>query len=141
MSAVRTKNTGPELAVRRLLHAAGFRYRLHDVDLPGKPDIVLPAKGKVIFVHGCFWHGHSCAFGRLPKSRLGYWRTKIATNGRRDIANLRRLRRRGWGTIVVWQCELRDLERLMRRLRAFIQRPMRCKSGGAREQSNSARCN
>lgn len=120
MSAVRTKNTGPELAVRRLLHAAGYRYRLHRIDLPGKPDIVFPGRRKIIFVHGCFWHGHRCAKGQLPKSRRGYWGKKIIDNRKRDAANSRRLRQLGWGTIVVWQCELKSEAILNARLHGFL---------------------
>ena len=137
MSAVRTRNTGPELAVRRLLRAAGIRYRLHAVDLPGKPDIVLPARRKVILVHGCFWHGHLCRYGHLPKSRLDYWAAKISANRRRDVSNVRRLRRSGWSTIVVWQCELKDAKRAGRRLLAFVERSTERKRGDKRGKSNS----
>ena len=139
MSAVRTRNTGPELIVRRLLRAAGIRYRLHAIDLPGKPDIVLPARRKIIFVHGCFWHGHPCRYGHLPKSRVDYWAAKIAANRRRDRSNVRRLRRSGWGTIVVWQCELKDVQSSGRRLLAFLERPTKRERGDRRGKSNSTR--
>ena len=123
MSAVRTKDTGPELLVRKLLSAQGYRYRLHRKGLPGRPDIVFPGRSKAVFVHGCFWHGHRCAKGRLPKSRLRYWRPKIAANKKRDARNLAKLRRLGWGVSVVWQCELKNAETLMRRLKVFLGRP------------------
>ena len=123
MSAVRTEDTGPELLVRKLLSAQGYRYRLHRKGLPGRPDIVFPGRRKAVFVHGCFWHGHRCAKGRLPKSRLRYWRPKIAANKKRDARNLAKLRRLGWGVSVVWQCELKNAETLMRRLKVFLGRP------------------
>ena len=123
MSAVRTKNTGPELLVRKLLFAQGYRYRLHRKGLPGRPDIVFPGRNKAVFVHGCFWHGHLCSKGKLPKSRLHYWRPKIAENKKRDSRNVIQLRRMGWRTLVVWQCELKNDKMLMRKLKSFLGRP------------------
>lgn len=123
MSAVRTRDTGPELSARKVLYALGYRYRLHSKKLPGRPDIVFPALTKVMFIHGCFWHGHGCSKGKLPKSRLSYWRPKIAANKERDRKNLAALRRRGWKALVVWQCELRDTERLLPKIRGFLGRP------------------
>jgi DNA mismatch endonuclease (patch repair protein) len=120
MSAVRTKNTGPEVALRRMLHRAGYRYRLHAEDLPGRPDLVFRAKRKVIFVHGCFWHGHRCPKGRLPKSRLDYWGPKISGNKQRDATALKRLHLIGWKYAVVWQCELKRPEHLLLRLFQFL---------------------
>lgn len=120
MQSVGTKNTGPELAVRQLLHRLGFRFRLHRKDLPGKPDIVFPGRRKVIFVHGCFWHRHSCPKGRLPKSRLDYWEPKLAQNVTRDHANVTALQALGWDVLTLWQCELRDTLELERRLQAFL---------------------
>jgi DNA mismatch endonuclease (patch repair protein) len=108
MAAVKGRHTGPELAVRRLLFAQGFRYRLHVPELPGRPDIVLPRWRVAIFVHGCFWHGHGCSKGRLPRSRQDFWADKIARNRERDRKNSRTLRRTGWRVLVVWQCELRQ---------------------------------
>lgn len=108
MQSVGVRDTGPERTVRSALHKAGFRFRLHRRDLPGKPDIVLPAKRLVVFVHGCFWHGHGCAKGALPKSRLDYWAPKIAANSARDKRNIRGLSKLGWRTLTVWQCELAD---------------------------------
>jgi DNA mismatch endonuclease, patch repair protein len=121
MASVGTKDTAPELAVRRLLHSMGYRFRLHRRDLPGTPDIVLPRYEKAIFVHGCFWHGHAgCRFGRLPKSRLGYWAPKIAANRARDIRKATALRRVGWSVSTVWACETKDLSKLAGRLQRFI---------------------
>lgn len=121
MAAVGGKDTAPELAVRRMLHAMGFRFRLHRRDLPGTPDIVLPGRRKAIFVHGCFWHGHRrCAFGRLPKSRLDYWAPKIESNRLRDARKAAALRRAGWSVATVWACATREPDRLAARLRRFL---------------------
>jgi len=120
MRAVKAKDTKPEWIVRRLLHAAGFRYRLHAKDLPGKPDIVFPSRRKVIFVHGCFWHGHDCARGaRMPKTNADYWSAKIARNVERDARHLEALRVDGWRTLVVWECEIRK-PTLLARLKRFV---------------------
>lgn len=120
MASVGTKNTGPELAVRRLLHRLGYRFRLHRKDLPGKPDIVLPGRRKAIFVHGCFWHGHDCRWGKLPQSKLDYWGPKIATNVERDTRNRQDLAAIGWRSLVVWQCQLRDPDTLAQELVSFL---------------------
>jgi DNA mismatch endonuclease (patch repair protein) len=123
MQSVRTVNTGPEWTVRRLLHASGYRYRLHLKALPGKPDIVFRRKKKAIFVHGCFWHGHGCSKGRPPKSRLDYWGPKLETNKLRDARNVEQLRNLGWDSLIVWQCETADSEALLKRLTAFLGEP------------------
>lgn len=120
MKSVRQKNTGPELAVRRLLHRMGYRFRLHKKDLPGTPDIVFAGRKKVIFVHGCYWHGHTCSKGHLPKSRLEYWGPKIARNQERDAMSAEILKRMGWGVLTLWQCEVRDEQDLAGRLAAFL---------------------
>jgi DNA mismatch endonuclease (patch repair protein) len=122
MSRIRSRDTKPELAIRSALHARGFRYRLHDGRLPGKPDIVFPGRRKVVFVHGCFWHMHggSCALSRMPKSKLEFWRTKLEGNRTRDALKLDQLRKLGWNVMVVWECELRDMENILRRLEAFL---------------------
>lgn len=120
MQSVGTLDTGPEMVVRRLLHRLGYRYRLHSGKLPGHPDLVFPARRKVVFVHGCFWHGHGCAKGRLPKSRLDYWAPKIERNRQRDASVLTRLSDLGWQALVVWQCETQDLKSLERKLLKFI---------------------
>jgi DNA mismatch endonuclease (patch repair protein) len=108
MQAVRSKDTGPELAVRRALFRLGHRFRLHRKDLPGKPDIVLPRYRLAIFVHGCFWHGHGCRYGQLPKARLDFWGPKIARNQARDAANTAAMEALGWRVLTVWQCQTRD---------------------------------
>ena len=127
MSAVRTKNTGPELSARKTLYALGYRYRLHRKGLPGRPDIVFPKLSKVVFIHGCFWHGHKCSKGQLPKSRLTYWGPKIAANKRRDTRNVASLKRLGWKALVVWQCELKESEDFERRVKVFLGPPHRQK--------------
>lgn len=121
MSRIRGKDTAPERLVRSLLHQLGYRYRLHSIKLPGRPDLVFSTRKKVIFVHGCFWHGHKgCRKGKLPKSRLDYWQPKIAGNRKRDAANIRKLKRDRWNVIIVWQCELKDLETVRDKLVAFL---------------------
>lgn len=107
MSRVRSKDTSPELTVRRLLHSLGFRFRLHRRDLPGTPDIVLPRHRLAVFVHGCFWHGHDCPMFRMPATRTEFWRTKIDVNRRRDAAARSRLLSIGWRTLCVWECAVR----------------------------------
>lgn len=121
MSLVRNKDTKPELAVRHLVHGLGFRYRLHRLDLPGKPDLVFPARRKVILVHGCFWHRHpGCYLARLPKSRLDFWVPKLERNRENDLLKHEELRRLGWNVLVVWECELRDLDGLTRKITEFL---------------------
>jgi DNA mismatch endonuclease, patch repair protein len=121
MRRIRSKNTTPEMRVRRLLHSLGYRYRLHDKRLPGKPDLVFPSRKKVILVHGCFFHQHvGCIDGRLPKSRQEYWTPKLERNVARDKSNRARLSQAGWRSLVVWDCETRNLESLQRRLLAFL---------------------
>jgi len=122
MQSVQTKDTGPELTLRRALFAAGYRFRLHRRDLPGSPDIVFPGRRKVIFVHGCFWHGHGCTKGQPPKSRKEYWLPKIEANRERDHRNVEELQRLGWSVRVVWQCELRDPMALFDSLGIFLAR-------------------
>lgn len=113
MSGIRGKDTKPEVAVRRLLHAVGFRFRLHRKDLPGKPDLVLPKHRVAIFVHGCFWHGHeSCDLFRLPKSRTDFWAKKISSNRARDKRNQLQLLEEGWRIIEVWECAINKARRL-----------------------------
>lgn len=121
MAKVRSKNTRPEMIVRRLVHGLGYRYRIHRKDLPGTPDLVFPVRCKVIFVHGCFWHRHKgCALARMPKSRQEFWGPKLAGNAERDARQARALRRLGWNVMTVWECEVRDLEKLERRIRRFL---------------------
>lgn len=120
MQSVKQKNTKPEMVVRKLLHSEGYRFRLHRTDLPGKPDIVFPSLRKAIFVHGCFWHGHNCNFGRPPKSRLEYWGPKIAGNQARDQRNIDDMTALGWSTLTVWQCETTDADALKTLLWTFL---------------------
>lgn len=123
MQSVGQKHTGPEMAVRHILHGLGYRYRLHRRDLPGTPDLVFPGRRKVIFVHGCFWHGHACPKGRLPKSRPEFWVPKIERNKERDAAALEALREIGWQTLTVWQCETKDPTELKSKLVDFLGQP------------------
>ena len=123
MKSVGARDTGPELTVRRLLHRLGYRYSLHRRDLPGRPDIVFPGRRKAIFIHGCFWHGHDCGKGELPKSRPEYWIVKIETNQERDARVVASLKRAGWQTLTVWQCELKSLDTIERTLRKFLGPP------------------
>jgi DNA mismatch endonuclease (patch repair protein) len=104
MSRVRSKDTKPELAVRKALHAAGFRYRLHRTDLPGRPDIVMPKFRTAVFVHGCFWHGHDCSRGRRPESNVGFWSAKLDRNAQRDANARLRLEQAGWNVVTIWEC-------------------------------------
>lgn len=120
MQAVKGKDTQPEMVVRKILHRLGYRYRLHRRDLPGRPDIALVSRQKAIFVHGCFWHGHGCPKGRLPRSRLEYWAPKIEANAQRDRVKTAELEAMGWDVLIVWQCEMRDLPQLERRLQHFV---------------------
>ena len=120
MKAVRRKDTAPEMIVRRLLHAAGYRYRLHVKKLLGTPDIVFPSRRKAIFVHGCFWHGHDCRAGRRPQSRQDYWIPKIERNQARDAAAVDALSRSGWSSLIVWECETADRDSLLARLCNFL---------------------
>lgn len=121
MSRVKGRDTAPELAVRSIIHGHGYRFRLHRKDLPGCPDIVLPRHRKIVFVHGCFWHGHKgCRKSARPATNMKFWDTKIDGNIARDRKSVRRLRRSGWSVLVVWECELRDPRKLERRLLRFL---------------------
>jgi DNA mismatch endonuclease (patch repair protein) len=121
MSHIRSKDTTPEWAVRRLVHALGFRYRLHVKTLPGKPDLVLPRHRKIIFVHGCFWHAHGCRLShRPPATHKRFWKEKFAHNVARDQKALRELWQAGWQVLVVWECETRDPKQLRTLLTAFL---------------------
>jgi DNA mismatch endonuclease (patch repair protein) len=121
MRAVKSKDTKPEMIVRRAVHRLGYRYRLHREELPGKPDLVFAGRRKVIFVHGCWWHGHDCRRGaREPRTNREYWRPKIERNRARDEANLLALKALGWEALFVWECEIGDVEKLSTRLAAFL---------------------
>ncbi|MFN9210349.1 MAG: very short patch repair endonuclease [Betaproteobacteria bacterium] len=121
MRRVRSKDTGPEMVVRRLVHSMGHRYRLHSATLPGRPDLVFAGRRKVVFVHGCFWHQHrGCGRARMPSSNRDYWVGKIKRNVSRDREVVRALRRAGWGVLTVWECELSNMGRLAERLGGFL---------------------
>lgn len=122
MASVRSKSTGPEMAVRRFLHASGFRYRLHDRSLPGSPDLVLKKHRAVIFVHGCFWHQHAgCKMSRKPKTNQAYWENKFRRNIERDQLAIDRLNEMGWNVLVVWECEISP-ERLNELAREILEK-------------------
>ena len=123
MSRVSGKNTKPEIAVRSLLHNLGFRFRLHRKDLPGKPDITLPKHKKVIFVHGCFWHGHKdCSRSKRPATNEQFWRNKLDKNIERDKTNVNALKKLGWEVLTVWACEVKDTDKLKTTLLLFLER-------------------
>ena len=123
MSRVRARDTVPELRVRGLIHRMGYRFRLHDARLPGKPDLVFPSRRKVIFVHGCFWHRHpaQCALARLPKSRMEFWGPKLESNRLRDQRNRRELTRLGWKSLVIWECQLAKIDRVAAKIVQFLE--------------------
>lgn len=120
MVKIKQKNTEPEIIVRHFLYSKGFRYRINLKSLPGSPDIVLPKYKTVIFVHGCFWHGHTCKAGHLPTSNLDYWKLKIEKNIERDRKKNEELEMQGWNVIVVWQCEVKTLKNRHQRLFTLV---------------------
>lgn len=121
MRAVKGRDTTPERIVRSMLHRMGCRFALHRADLPGKPDIVMPSRQRIVLVHGCFWHGHNCPRGcRRPATNASYWRSKIERNKARDAMTLASLRCEGWRVLIVWECECRRMDTLERRLARFL---------------------
>jgi DNA mismatch endonuclease (patch repair protein) len=109
MSRIKSQDTGPEIKIRSLVHRLGYRFRLHRKDLPGKPDLVFPARRKIIFVHGCFWHGHSCRKGQhMPETSTDYWRGKIEKTITRDRETVKALHAAGWQTLIIWECEIKN---------------------------------
>lgn len=121
MGRIRSKDTSPEVVLRRLIHGLGYRFRLHRRDLPGKPDIVFPARRKIIFMHGCFWHQHpGCPEGRIPGFRPEYWIAKLKRNQARDEGNRALLEQQGWRILVVWECELKDTAAVTKAVRNFL---------------------
>lgn len=121
MARIKGANTKPEIVVRKLLHGMGFRFRLHDKGLPGKPDIVLPRHRRIVLVNGCFWHGHlDCKRAKLPASNVDFWQVKISSNIERDKRNIEALHNLGWRVLVVWACEMRDLTILTKKLKGFM---------------------
>ncbi len=126
MAQVKSKDTKPEMKVRRLLHGLGYRYRLHRADLPGRPDLVFPSRRKVVFVHGCFWHNHpDCERVRIPAANRDYWLSKLERNSSRDRRNAALLKEGGWEAQTVWECQLGDLQAVAERLVSFLGRRSR----------------
>jgi len=127
MAGIQGKNTSPELVIRRGLHAVGFRFRIHADQLPGKPDLIFPKYKAVIFVHGCFWHGHTCRYFKIPKTRTEFWVEKIGKNRRRDELQIEALRVLGWRVLIVWECAVRAMKKqqsplLIGRVAAWLER-------------------
>ena len=121
MRRIRSKDTKPEMVVRRLLHSMGYRYRLHAKDLPGRPDIVFRGRRKAILVHGCFWHQHeACRDGHMPSTRQEFWVPKFTRNRERDKINTASLKQAGWDQLVIWECEITDLSALTEKVRSFL---------------------
>jgi len=121
MRRIRRQNTAPELAVRRMLHRMGYRFRLHAKELPGSPDVVFRPRKAVIFVHGCFWHGHHCRWGRPVRANAEYWAAKIDRNQRRDADSMAALYAKGWQALIVWECELKNADTLSCKLQNFLE--------------------
>ena len=133
MARVRGKDTKPEMLVRRVMHAAGLRYRLHDRRLPGTPDLVFPGRRVALFVHGCFWHRHgdpSCKLARLPKTRLEFWEAKLEGNRLRDERHIAELEAAGWKVLVTWECELKSEQRLLALVDEVRSSPVVARTGG-----------
>src|SRR5579862_3412857 len=131
MAGIRGKNTKPEIILRKGLHRRGFRYGLHSSDVPGKPDMVFRSRRAVIFVHGCFWHGHDCRFFRLPGTRPDFWEKKIDSNRARDVIVAEQLRVGGWRSLVIWECAIRGqkekaVERVLNRVALWLKSQRRC---------------
>lgn len=123
MSRIRSRDTSPEMAIRRMVHGMGYRYRLHVAGLPGKPDLVFPRLRKIIDIRGCFWHQHSgCIDSHVPKTRVEYWAPKLERNCRRDEENARKLKELGWRVYVVWECETKAMKHLGKRLARFLRK-------------------
>ena len=121
MAQVHSKDTKPEMRVRHLAHRLGYRYRLHRKDLPGKPDLAFPGRKKIIFVHGCFWHGHDCPAGRKrPQTNQEYWTRKLERTRQRDVDNETKLRELGWDALIIWECQTKDEDTLAEALTAFL---------------------
>ena len=121
MSRIRSRNTTPELVVRSLIHRLGYRFRVHRRDLPGNPDVVFSSRQCVIFIDGCFWHGHECSIGHIPHSNSEYWKDKISRTQLRDSKNRRLLRKEGWRTLTVWECQVKNREKLTKKLQRFLE--------------------
>lgn len=120
MSLIRSHDSKFELRIRSAVHCLGYRFRKHYDRLPGKPDLVFVSRRKVIFLHGCFWHGHECPMNRRPQTNISYWERKVERNRTRDVEVRRRLRRRGWRVLTIWECQSRDLDRAIQRIQCFL---------------------
>ena len=121
MSRIRGKDTRPEMVVRSIVHRMGYRYRLHQNNLPGKPDLVLTRHRRIIMVHGCFWHMHRCRYGKVkPKTNVKFWRQKREDTVARDKRNLRKLRKQGWNVLTIWECQTLNTEKLTQKLEGFL---------------------
>jgi DNA mismatch endonuclease, patch repair protein len=122
MRRIRSRDTSPEMIVRRLVHGMGYRYRLHSSKLPGRPDLVLARLRKIVDIRGCFWHQHDdCPDSHIPRSRVNYWQPKLLGNRRRDLENIKKLKRLGWKVLIVWECETKEAKRLIARVRRFLE--------------------
>ena len=134
MAAIRGKHTRPEITVRRIAHALGYRFRLHRRDLPGRSDLAFPSRRKVVMMHGCFWHQHqdaACRAATMPRRRQEYWHPKLVANVARDARAIDGLTALGWQTLVIWECELRDTLAVANRLAAFLGLPRSARKGGS----------
>lgn len=120
MSGIRSIDTKPEMTVRRLVHSMGYRYKLHERKLAGSPDLVFVSRRKIIFVHGCFWHQHGCNYYRMPKTRTDFWDSKLSANKNRDKESMNQLEKDGWNVMVLWECQIRDIENLREMLSRFL---------------------
>lgn len=131
MSRIRSRDTGPEMIVRSIVHRLGYRYRLHKTDLPGKPDIVLVRHRKIIDVHGCFFHMHNCKYGNVvPQTNTSFWKQKREANVRRDNKNFNALTLSGWHVLIIWECETRESSKLQRIIETFLREPQPFNVGG-----------
>jgi len=122
MSRIKNSNTKPELFVRKLIYSMGYRYRLHKKNLPGHPDMVFSNKRKVIFIHGCFWHQHECKHYVMPRSRIDFWQKKLIENKNRDKRNNDLLLKYGWDILIIWECELKEVDSLSDKIRVFLEK-------------------
>lgn len=121
MSRIKSKNTKPEMVIRRYLYHSGFRYRLHVKELPGKPDLVFKGRKKVIFIHGCFWHQHGCKYYRMPHTKIEYWIPKLQRNVERDKNEIESLEKSGWNVLIIWECEIKhDLEKIKGKIYSYL---------------------
>ena len=121
MSQIKSENTRPEMLIRKWLWSHGYRYRLHQKGLPGKPDIVFPGRRKVLFVHGCFWHKHNCRYFKWPETNVTFWKNKITETVERDKKNYEKLKKAGWKYLIIWECEIKDISIIENKIKKFIE--------------------